>query len=172
MHIHLIWAQDRHGAIGKDNTLPWRLAEDLRHFKARTLGRPVVMGRKTFESLPGGPLPGRQNIVMSASTDSNRDPLVAYASSMEAAFEIAVRAASPMVYVIGGAQVYRMALPFAEVLEVTEVDVAVEEPDAFAPSIPPEFHLVKNEPWLTASTGLRYRFLKYVREGTPRRERP
>ncbi|MBT0962008.1 dihydrofolate reductase [Denitromonas iodatirespirans] len=127
--IVLIAAVARNGAIGKDNALPWRLKADLAHFKRTTLGHPVVMGRKTWESL-GRPLPGRQNIVIS------RDPAYVAPGACVAGDLAAAIAACPddaRLFVIGGAQIYALALPQADRLVLTEVDADVDG-DAFFPA--------------------------------------
>jgi len=118
--LTLIAAVARNGVIGLDNTLPWRLPEDLKRFKALTLGHPIVMGRKTWESL-GRPLPGRANIVVS------RDPNYVAAGattarSLPEAIEAAAATGTDEVFVIGGAEIYRLALPLAQRLQLTEID--------------------------------------------------
>ena len=128
MHISLIAAMARHRVIGKDNGLPWRLPADLKHFKTVTLGKPVIMGRKTFESI-GKPLPGRTNIVVT------RDPAFAaegcdIAHSLDAA--IAAAGDVPEAMIIGGANLYAQALPRATRLYLTLIDVEVEG-DAWFP---------------------------------------
>lgn len=128
--VVLIAAVARNGAIGKDNALPWRLKADLAHFKATTLGHPIVMGRKTWESL-GRPLPGRTNIVIS------RDPGYAAPGARvvgSLAEATAACADNATVFVIGGAQIYALALPLAARLLLTEVDVEIDG-DAFFPVI-------------------------------------
>ncbi len=116
--LTLIAAVARNGIIGRDNALPWRLPEDLKHFKALTTGHPIVMGRKTWKSL-GRPLPGRHNIVVT------RDALyraegVTVVNSLEDALRLA--SDSGELFVIGGAEVYRLALPLADRLQFTEID--------------------------------------------------
>ena len=132
--LAMIVAMARNRAIGVENTLPWRISGDLQFFKRTTLGKPVVMGRKTFESI-GRPLPGRQNIVITRNPDWRAEGVTAV-SSLEAALEIAAGVAAEEgaqeVMVIGGAEIYRQALPLAERLYVTEVDAEVTG-DAFFP---------------------------------------
>ncbi len=125
----LIAAVARNGAIGKDNALPWRLKADLAHFKAATLGHPIVMGRKTWDSL-GRPLPGRTNIVISRDPDYTA-PGAQVVDSLAAA--IAACADQEQVFVIGGAQIYAMAWPLADRLMLTEVDASIDG-DAFFPA--------------------------------------
>jgi dihydrofolate reductase len=160
MDLHLIWAQDRNRAIGKLNTLPWRLPEDLRHFKELTLGYPVIMGRKTAESLPG-PLPGRQNIVMTRSLETPLDPRVVRADSWQAALLLASSGQPARAYIIGGAELYNAALRLADCIEMTEVEVDVVGADAHAPEIPDYYRLEHAGDWLTSANGLRYQFRRY-----------
>ncbi len=129
--LTLIAAYSRNRAIGRGNALPWRLRGDLAHFKATTLGHPIIMGRKTWESL-GRPLPGRSNIVIT------RDP--GYAGTGAAVvhtLQEAVRAAGPAerAFVIGGAQIYAAALDLADEIIATEVQAEVDG-DAFFPPLP------------------------------------
>ncbi|MCX2835222.1 dihydrofolate reductase [Microbulbifer thermotolerans] len=134
--VALIAAVARNGAIGRANQLPWRLSGDLQFFKRATLGKPVVMGRKTFESI-GRPLPGRENIVIS----SNPEWVAAgvkCAPSVEQGLELARRSAlesgAAEIMVIGGGQIYRQAMPRAVRLYITHVDAEVEG-DAFFPAL-------------------------------------
>lgn len=116
--IALVAALARNGTIGAGNALPWRLAEDLRHFKALTLGHPIVMGRRTFESI-GRPLPGRRNLVVSRNRAFAAAGCEVHASLQGA---IAACGAADVLFVIGGAQVYAQALPLARCLHLTEID--------------------------------------------------
>ncbi|WHI45282.1 dihydrofolate reductase [Microbulbifer sp. JMSA004] len=134
--IALIAAVACNGAIGKDNELPWRISGDLQFFKRTTMGKPVVMGRKTFESI-GRPLPGRVNIVITRNTDWVADG-VEVVQSLDKALSLAQDSAKDSgaseVMVIGGAQIYRQALPLATRLYITEVDAKIDG-DAFFPDI-------------------------------------
>lgn len=134
--VALIAAVARNGAIGRDNSLPWRLSGDLQFFKRTTLGKPVVMGRVTFESI-GRPLPGRDNIVISRNAAWSAEG-VHSAASLEEALQLARQSAAASgaeeVMVIGGGQIYRQALPRAERIYLTEVDAEVEG-DAFFPAL-------------------------------------
>jgi dihydrofolate reductase len=125
----LIAALDRRGAIGRGNALPWHLPDDLKRFKALTLGHPVLMGRRTAESI-GRALPGRPNLVL---TRSGRAPYAGQhaVGSLDAARALA--GASPLT-VIGGGEVYALALPVAQRLHLTEVDVAIDGADAWFPA--------------------------------------
>ncbi|ADB34971.1 Dihydrofolate reductase [Kribbella flavida DSM 17836] len=117
MSVVLIAAVGRNGVIGRDNELPWRIREDLQHFKALTLGHTLVMGRKTYDSI-GRPLPGRRTVVVTRQPDWSA-PGVEVAHSLAAALELAD---GKDVYVAGGGEIYRQALPSADRLELTEVD--------------------------------------------------
>jgi dihydrofolate reductase len=118
MRVNIVVALDRHGVIGRDGGLPWRLAADLRRFRTITLGHPVVMGRRTHESI-GRALPGRLNIVLSRTPGFQARGCVVVAT-FEAA--LAVCCATEEMMVVGGASVYAAALPIAQRLFVTEVD--------------------------------------------------
>ncbi len=130
--LTLIAAVARNGVIGIDNRLPWRLPADLRRFKALTLGHTVIMGRKTWESLPVAfrPLPGRRNVVVTRDHGYR-----AAGATMVASLEAAIGAADgDEAFVIGGAELYAAALPLADRLELTEIDASFEG-DCFFPVI-------------------------------------
>lgn len=138
--IHIIAAIDRKGAIGKKGDLLFHLRDDLRRFKAITMGNTLVMGRRTFESLPGGALPGRRNIVITRSADFSA-PGVDVAKSPEEA--IAMAASGPGdIFVIGGGQIYAATLPLADVLDLTVVDREDPEADTFFPVIDLDAYLL------------------------------
>ncbi|MBO1902113.1 dihydrofolate reductase [Leucobacter weissii] len=158
----MVWAEARGGAIGRDGGLPWHLPEDLAHFKRVTLGAPAVMGRRTWESLPERfrPLPGRENVVIT------RDPAYAapgatVAPSLETALDAA--RGTGRVCVIGGSEVFRLAMPRASELVVTRIELDVPDADTFAPGIGPEWRLVDPGEPSVSSTGLAYRFERYRR---------
>jgi dihydrofolate reductase len=160
--LGLVWAQARGGVIGADGGLPWHLPEDLARFKALTTGGTVVMGRATWESLPAAvrPLPGRRNVVL-----SRRPGFVADGATVASSLQDALAAVSGDVWVIGGASVYRTALPLADVAVVTEIDAAYDG-DTLAPEPGPDWVPVEREPaegWLESRTGLRYRVTRLVR---------
>lgn len=127
--LSVIAAVARDGAIGKDNALLWRLPEDLQFFKRTTLGCPVIMGRKTYESI-GRPLPGRRNIVITRQEHWTAAGVDAV-SSLDAALALAAEA--PKVFVIGGAQIYEQALPHADQIVLTEVQADFPDADTFFP---------------------------------------
>ena len=138
-------ARSLNGVIGRDNDLPWRLKSDLAIFKACTLGKPVIMGRKTWDSLPRKPLPGRMNIVLSR--DGSFDPSQAvvcesFLEAVQMAKEQAAEDGVDEVCVIGGHALFELALPKAKRLYLTEVDKAVEG-DAFFPPFGPEWVAVE-----------------------------
>jgi dihydrofolate reductase len=134
--ISLVVAASRNGVIGKDGGLPWHISSDLKMFKQITMGKPVIMGRKTWDSLPRKPLPGRRNIVVSRTIDIA--PLgAAAAGSIEEAFELAEVDHTAEIAVIGGGEIYRLFWPMADQIYLTEVDVDVEG-DTFFPKINPE----------------------------------
>lgn len=156
MTYRLIWAQSTSGVIGRDNGIPWRLPEDQAHFKELTLGQTVVMGRLTWESLPAAvrPLPGRRNIVVSRNGGYT-------AQGAEVVTELPE---SGDLWVIGGAQLYGLALPLAERCEITEIDIDLhrDDGDAMAPVLDESWVGTEGD-WLTSGSGLRYRFSSYVR---------
>ena len=158
--LGLIYARARNGVIGKNNALPWHLPEDLAHFKATTLGQPVIMGRKTWDSLPAKfrPLPGRLNIVVTRQTDWQAQG-AQVAHGLEAA--LALCAGSASAWVIGGADIYAQALPLAQRVVVTEIDADFEG-DAYAPVLGPEWQVQQREAH-TSSNGLSFSFVTWVR---------
>lgn len=131
MRISLIAALDRHHAIGRDNDLPWRLPDDLKRFKALTLGKPVLMGRKTAQSL-GRALPGRLNLVLTRSGQVPFEGMVAV-DSVASALRQAETGNAEELCVIGGGEVYALVLPQADVLHLTHVETEVAGADAFFP---------------------------------------
>lgn len=139
MILSLIVAVANNGVIGQRNGLPWRLPEDLKRFKALTMGKPIIMGRKTFESI-GKPLPGRTNIVITHQALSL--PGCTVAPSLPAA--IAVAGAVEEVMVIGGAEIYRQALPLAERVYLTEVHAEVVG-DALFPALDTQWRELARE---------------------------
>ena len=160
MTLGMIWAWSRGGVIGADGTMPWHLPEDLAHFKATTSGRPVIMGRATWDSLPASvrPLPGRRNIVVTRSEDWRADG-ADVAHNPAAALDLA---GDSDAWVMGGAQIYAALLPLADRCEVTEIDAEFDG-DTRLPPLGPEW-VPAPGPWLTSErSGLRYRFVTYTR---------
>ncbi|MCC8448471.1 dihydrofolate reductase [Xanthomonas translucens] len=133
--LTLVAAIDNARAIGRDNDLPWRLPDDLKRFKALTLGKPVLMGRKTAQSL-GRALPGRLNLVLTRSGQVPFEGMQAVAS-LPAAIEAAQASGAGELAVIGGGDIFALALPHAEMLYLTHVDTLVEGADAYFPAFDP-----------------------------------
>jgi dihydrofolate reductase len=156
MKLHLIYARARNGTIGKDNQMPWHLPEDLAHFKRVTLGQPVIMGRKTWDSLPARfrPLPGRLNIVITRQTHWQAEG-ARRAASIEDAMRLCEEA--PDAWIMGGAEIYRLAEPLASTAVVTEIEADFEG-DAFAPDLSAGWTEVQREAHVTAN-GLRFSFV-------------
>lgn len=157
--ITVIAAVGRDLAIGRDGDLAFHIPADLKRFKQLTMGHPVIMGRKTFESFPNGPLPGRHNIVITRNSAYRADG-VTIARSLGEALAIAA-GDSDRVFIIGGGEIYRSALPLATTLELTEVDTLTPGADTLFPpySGHPATARTAGE-WQTCPrTGLTYRFL-------------
>ncbi len=170
MQINLIWAQANHTSserqvIGKDGVMPWHLPQDLAHLKKSTLGCPVIMGRKTWESIPPKfrPLPGRDNIVLTRQADWTENGALP-ASTLREALLICERIypTPAVVWVIGGAQIYAQALPLAHKAVVTQIDASFEG-DSFAPELDAAWTETARETHESA-TGLRYHFISYLRK--------
>jgi dihydrofolate reductase len=148
------------GVIGDAGSIPWRLPEDLAHFKELTLAGAVIMGRRTWDSLPERfrPLTGRENIVITRQAGWRADGAVTAHSLADA-----LGAAGTLpVWVIGGGEIYRQAMAMAGRLEVTEVDLDVPG-DTVAPRVDDDFTPTAAGDWLTSRTGTRYRFVSYER---------
>lgn len=153
-------AADR--AIGCRGDIPWRLPEDMAHFKAVTMGHPVIMGRRTWETIPRRPLPGRRNIVLSKNPDYWADGAEVYASIEEA---LQACASDEVPFIIGGDRIYGQTLPLATEIFVTEVETVVPEADAWFPALDPrEWMEMEAGSELESRTGLRYRFRRFRRE--------
>jgi dihydrofolate reductase len=163
--VGLVWAQAAGGVIGRDGELPWHLPEDAAHFRRLTTGSTVVMGRRTWDSLPDRfrPLPGRHNVVLTRDRAWTA-PGAAVVHTLDEALR------GGQVWVIGGGQVYRDTIDRADELVVTEVDLQVDG-DVVAPAVDAlVWTQVGADPasgWHTSSTGTRYRFLTYRRRSAP-----
>lgn len=158
--IGLIWAQTVTGVIGDAGSIPWRLPEDLARFKELTLDSAVIMGRRTWDSLPERfrPLAGRHNIVVTRQHD-----WAAEGATVAHSLAGALAAAAPApVWIIGGGDIYRQSMPLADRLEVTEVDLDTAG-DTIAPLIDAGFVHTAATEWLTSRTDVRYRFVSYRR---------
>jgi len=159
MTVGLIWAQSTSGVIGRDGGIPWVLPEDLAHFKALTIGHTVLMGRRTWESLPlrFRPLPGRRNIVVSRNPDYR-------AEGAEVVASIEAGLGEGQNWVIGGAEIYHLAMPLATRCEITEVDIDLHlrDDDTLAPVLDESWTGTTGD-WQDSTSGLRYRFYRYRR---------
>jgi dihydrofolate reductase len=159
--VSLVAAVARNGVIGRDGTIPWRIPEDMQRFRALTMGHPVLMGRRTWESLPARfrPLPGRRNVVVTRNPEWRGEGAIR-AGSLEEALELVEDA--PRVFVIGGAELYASALPLADELVLTEIDADVEG-DTFFPAFGrSDFVEVEREPHVGAD-GTSFAFVTYER---------
>lgn len=157
--ITLVAAVAKDGAIGRDNALLWRLPEDMARFKALTMGKPVVMGRKTWDSIPARfrPLPGRRNLVVSRSV--NQLPGAEVFASLDAA--LAACRDAPETCVIGGGEIYALALPRADKLALTEVDVVFPAADRHFPAWPRDQFVEAHRETHTGANGMRFDFVDY-----------
>lgn len=156
--IYLIAAVAKNGVIGANGKLPWRLPEDLKHFKKLTLGHPIVMGRRTWESL-GKPLPDREHIVISRKAGYEA-PGASVAASLAGA--IALCTGEPVVFVIGGAEIYAAALPLADGLVLTEIQQDYEGDTRF-PEWDRKAWRVAQKETHTSIDGVRFDFVLYER---------
>ena len=156
----MIWAQARGGVIGQGGEMPWHVPEDLAHFKELTAGAPVVMGRRTWESLPPRfrPLTGRRNIVITRQAGFDA-PGAEVTASIDTALDLV--ATEPTVWVTGGATLYSELMGRADRLEITEIDLEVDG-DTHAPAIGDRWAVSHASDWLTSRGGPRYRFLTYL----------
>lgn len=159
MTLGLIWAQSTSGVIGRENGIPWRLPEDQARFKELTMGHTVVMGRMTWESLPQKvrPLPGRRNVVVTRQADY-------MAAGAQVVADLDQALSDDPAWVIGGAQIYTLALPLATQCEVTEVEIDLrrQDGDAIAPVLDEAWARTVG-PWQDSESGLRYRFHTFHR---------
>ena len=160
MNINMIFAQSANGVIGINNAMPWHLPEDLAHFKKLTLGSPVIMGRKTWDSLPAKfrPLPGRTNVVITRQPGWQADGALT-AGNLQSALALCESASDA--WIIGGAQIYAQAEPLAQRIEVTLINKTFTG-DAFAPALGPQWHQAQKQDHLS-STGLNFSFITYTR---------
>ena len=130
MNIHMIWAQDTNNAIGKDGTLPWHFSEDLKNFKKLTTGHTIIMGRKTWDSIPKKPLPDRRNIVISS---TNQKDVESYTSIQACIDSLSDDKEVLDVYIIGGMSVYKFFYKYADILHITFIDKNYPDTDTFFP---------------------------------------
>jgi dihydrofolate reductase len=160
MKVGLVYARAKNGVIGRGGVLPWHLPEDLAHFKQVTLGSTVIMGRKTWESLPPRfrPLPGRRNIVITRQAGWHADGAERAASLAEA---LGACAGEPQAWVIGGAEIFAQAMDRADIAEVTEIDRDFDG-DVFAPPLGAGWKEAKRERHHSAA-GFDYSFVTYTK---------
>ncbi|MES2674289.1 MAG: dihydrofolate reductase [Pseudomonadota bacterium] len=166
MRLSLIVAAARKNVIGRNNELPWHLPQDLKYFKSMTLGKPIIMGRKTFESI-GKPLPGRTNVVITHQDDWQHSGVLV-ANSIEEALAIGQQFHSEQhqladeIMVIGGAEIYRHTLPLAHRVYLTRVNITIHG-DAYFPELPStEWKLMSETPG-DADASISHSFLVYER---------
>jgi dihydrofolate reductase len=162
MTVALIWAQAANGAIGRGGDIPWSLPEDQRYFRQITASHPVIMGRRTWDSLPPRfrPLPNRANLVVTRNGEWSADGAQTFSDlrpAVDAGLEL-----DDTVFVMGGGEMYRAAMESADRAYVTEIDLNIPDADAFAPELDPvRWTLDSDGDWLESAAGLRYRFLLY-----------
>lgn len=160
----IIVAVDRNHAIGRNGDMPYHLSADLKRFKSLTMGCPVVMGRKTFESLPKGALPGRRNIVITRN-ETFEAPGVERAASLADALAMADESGRE-IFIIGGGEIYRQAMPIADALYLTCIDDEATDPDTFFPAVEPdEWIETEGGEYLTDErSGVKFRFVSFSRK--------
>nr|CAD6412202.1 dihydrofolate reductase [Rhizobium sp. Q54] len=138
--VSIVVAVARNGVIGRDGDMPWKLSTDLKRFKALTMGKPIIVGRKTLESFGGKPLPGRPHVIITRNRDFSVEGAVTAASVVEglaAAQRIAAETGAAEVCVIGGGEIYRQIMDAVDILYVTHVETSVPDGDTFFPDIDP-----------------------------------
>ena len=171
MRINLIYARARNGVIGRDNTLPWHLPEDMAHFKRMTAACPVLMGRKTWDSLPAKfrPLPGRANLVVTRQADWHACGALR-ASGLEQALSICSKM-EPVpadLWIIGGAELYALALPLAHRAVVTELAQDFEG-DTYAPPLDAQWLETAREDAISVN-GIQFAWATYTRQSRPAKD--
>ena len=138
MDIHLIWAQDENGGIGKNGKLPWHISEDLINFKSITSNNPIIMGRKTWDSLPFKPLPNRRNIVLSKTNQENAETY----HSIEKCLDVLKTDNAEKVFIIGGRSIYKLFFQKATYLHITYINIIEPGIDEFFPI---DIETIKNQ---------------------------
>lgn len=168
--VAMIWAQTTAGVIGIENGMPWHIPEDFKFFKAATMNAPVIMGRKTWQSLPPAsqPLKGRTNIVISRDADFEAPGATVVTSTeqgVQLALDSATQTGAATVWIMGGESIYRSCMDSATRLVVTMINADIAG-DAFAPTIGSEWNLASRQPetgWYTSIQGPQYAFLEYTK---------
>lgn len=160
--VTIIAAVAKGGAIGRKGDLLFHISADLKQFKSITMGKPVIMGRKTFESFPNGALPGRRNIVITRQRDYSA-PGVETAASLDEAMQLVAGVDEAMI--IGGGEIYRQAFPLADELRLTMIDADVADADTFMPAIDSEAWIEKeqSDSFTDPRSGVAYHFADFVR---------
>ncbi|GAA4034337.1 dihydrofolate reductase [Arthrobacter methylotrophus] len=161
--IGMIWAQASNGVIGRNGAMPWHLSEDFEHFRRTTEGHPVIMGRRTWESLPekSRPLPDRTNIVITSNPDWSAPGAIRAGNIFSALAATALQPGAEQIWFIGGGTIYRevLSVDLADTVMLTRIDADVDG-DTHAPELGPEWKLASSAPengWHTAANGTRYR---------------
>lgn len=165
--VHVV-AVDQQHCIGINNTMPWHLPADFKHFREITQGGVVVMGRKTFASI-GRPLPNRINLVVTRQTDWSAEGVEITHSlddALNRAAQVAVTQQKQSIFVIGGADFYQQTLPFADRLELTHVELDVQG-DAHYPAIPSDFIPAPADAHVDEKSAVAFRFVRYQRQVSP-----
>lgn len=165
MKISLVVAMSTNGVIGRNGGLPWHLPGDLKRFKELTLGKPILMGRKTWESLPRRPLPGRDNLVVSRSAPTGDHDGACWFAALEAALAWALARKTDELCVIGGAALFKDALSLADTLHLTRI-----ERDLDGDTVMPPFGPDWVERWHSArfeENGLPFRYIELMRQSSP-----
>ncbi|MDE6266819.1 MAG: dihydrofolate reductase [Muribaculaceae bacterium] len=165
-NLSIIVAVTANNAIGAGGDLLFHISDDLRRFKQLTLGHPVVMGRRTFESLPAGPLPGRLNIVISRNLPSPADASYMVARSLDEAVTLASAAeGGNEIFIIGGGEIYRQALPLADKIYLTCIDTIADNADTFFPETDPSlWHITESSETRETKSGIKFRFITLQKE--------
>lgn len=146
--VSIVVAVSENGVIGREGDMPWKLSTDLKRFKALTMGKPVVVGRKTLQSFGGKPLPGRPHVVVTRDTNFVLEGATIAASmkeGLEMAQRIAAETGAAEVCIIGGGEIYSQAMDAADILYVTHVETAIEDGDTFFPVIDPAVFEIREE---------------------------
>lgn len=165
MSILIIAALAKNNAIGKDNAMLWHISEDLKYFKKLTSKHPVIMGSKTFLSLGGKPLPNRRNIVVSRKEEAGLKEGVEFFNDLDKAIKSASEY-DDEIFIIGGGQLYKQAVRFADKLYITEVDAVIEDADTFFPAIDLNIwqEASRSEKMHDKKSGYYFQFVTYLRK--------
>ena len=157
--IHAIVAIGKKGEIGRNGDLIWKIPDDLKHCKALTMGHPVIMGRKTWESLPKKPLPGRRNIVLTRKNDFNPEG-AERVSSIEEALKTT---SDDEPFIIGGAEIYKAFMPYVKVWHLTQIEDTCDDADAILTLRLQDWNSTEESQQLSTPSGVDYKFVTYKR---------